>query len=230
VSDYYARRLSGERLRRCYQLAPPRVQRYLQAEIEHACRRLAGCGRVLELGCGYGRVLRGLGGVGAVLVGIDTAEESLRLARRGAGDPSRPWLARMDAQQLGFKPASFDGVVCLQNGLAVFDAEPARVVAEALRVTCPGGRVLFACYAPAFWEPRLEWFRLQARAGLLGELDETATGHGVIVCRDGFRAGTIAARRFRGLAEAAGCGCRLCEVDGSSLFCELTPSGSGPDA
>ena len=30
---YYSDRLNAERLRRCYEVAPPRVQRYLEAEI-----------------------------------------------------------------------------------------------------------------------------------------------------------------------------------------------------
>ncbi|MGD2109726.1 MAG: hypothetical protein PVI86_10070, partial [Phycisphaerae bacterium] len=32
---YYAERLSAERLKRCYDIAPPRIQQYLDAEIRH---------------------------------------------------------------------------------------------------------------------------------------------------------------------------------------------------
>ena len=49
-------------------------------------------------------------------------------------------------------------------------------LAAAVDVTRPGGRVLFSSYAEAFWDHRLAWFRLQAREGLLGEIDEAATG------------------------------------------------------
>ncbi len=37
--DYYVEALSAERLRKCYEVAPPRVLRYLEAELQ---QQLAG--------------------------------------------------------------------------------------------------------------------------------------------------------------------------------------------
>ena len=78
---YCAQRLAGTRLRRCYELAPPRVARYLEAEIRHVISRLRQGDDVLELGCGYGRVAPRLAETAGRVVGIDTAVESLALAR-----------------------------------------------------------------------------------------------------------------------------------------------------
>ena len=50
-------RLSAERLQRCYELAPPEVQAYLEAEVQYLQAATSPGARVLELGCGYGRVL-----------------------------------------------------------------------------------------------------------------------------------------------------------------------------
>jgi hypothetical protein len=58
ASGYYSARLAGERLRLAYELAPPRVRQYLEAEIQHVASQLPTGARVLELSCGYGRVLR----------------------------------------------------------------------------------------------------------------------------------------------------------------------------
>jgi cyclopropane fatty-acyl-phospholipid synthase-like methyltransferase len=52
---YYAEKLSAKRLQRCYEIASPRVQQYLEAEIEHVIGHLKPTDTVLELGCGYGR-------------------------------------------------------------------------------------------------------------------------------------------------------------------------------
>jgi len=54
---YYSEKLSAERLRRVYEIAPPRVRRYLEAETEHILSRIRRSDTVVELGCGYGRVL-----------------------------------------------------------------------------------------------------------------------------------------------------------------------------
>ncbi|MFH1680428.1 MAG: class I SAM-dependent methyltransferase [Candidatus Eisenbacteria bacterium] len=216
---YYARKLSGERLRRCYEVAPPRARAYLEAEIAFIDQSAPPEGRILELGCGYGRVLRPLAAPGRALFGIDTSIESLALGRtflRGAGGAR---LACMDAARLGFPGGVFDLVVCAQNGISAFHVDQTALVEEAARVTRPGGRALFSSYSDRFWEGRIEWFRAQAAHGLVGEIDEEATGDGVIVCRDGLRLGTVGPSAFRALAASLGLRARIEEVARSSLFC-----------
>jgi 2-polyprenyl-6-hydroxyphenyl methylase/3-demethylubiquinone-9 3-methyltransferase len=221
MANYYERCLSGSRLRRCYELAPPRVRQYLAAEIEHVRDRLAGATVVLELGCGYGRVLERLAGSMARVVGIDVSRQSLAMARDTVGAASRHGVAAMNAATLGFRPQSFEAVVCVQNGLAAFREDRQAVLAEAMRVTKPGGRILCSTYADRFWEERVAWFRIQADAGLVGPIDDRATGDGVIVCTDGFRATTIRPEEFLSLAVNCGAEADITEVDGSSVFCEF---------
>ena len=62
---------------------------------------------------------------------------------------------------------------------------------------------------------------MQAKDGLLGEIDEKATGNGKIVCKDGFTATTISENEFRELASAMKMESSITEVDESSLFCEI---------
>jgi hypothetical protein len=97
------------------------------------------------------------------------------------------------------------------------------LIAESLRVTRGGGRVLFSSYSEKFWKPRLEWFELQAAHGLLGEIDWDATGDGVIVCQDGFRATTVSPDEFRSLASEFDVRAHIEKVDESSVFCEIVP-------
>ncbi len=60
MKDYYAQKLSAERLRSCYEVAPPDAQRYLKAELDFVRERTTSDSLVLELGCGYGRVPGGV--------------------------------------------------------------------------------------------------------------------------------------------------------------------------
>lgn len=224
MNHYYSDRLSGTRLQHCYAVASKRVQRYLDAEIQHADERLAASGVVLELGCGYGRIARRLARPRRRIVGVDRALGSLTLARQlAAPGESCSWLC-MDALALGFADARFDAVVCLQNGVCAFCADPVTLLAEALRVTRPGGMVLLSSYAEEFWPHRLAWFEAQAEAGLLGRLDRAASRDGVIVCADGFRSGTMTPAAFRTLAARFGLAARVAVEDASSVFCELRRS------
>jgi 2-polyprenyl-6-hydroxyphenyl methylase/3-demethylubiquinone-9 3-methyltransferase len=220
MGDYYARKLSGRRLRRCYELAPPRVQQYLEAEIEFVLTRIKAGARLLELGCGYGRVLYRLARRTKNVVGIDTSAASLALAREMGGD-SAGKLLLMNALTPGFVGRQFDRVICIQNGLAAFGVDRPQLIQEACRITRPGGLVLFSSYAEKFWPDRLAWFRIQAGHGLIGEIDEQATGQGMIVCRDGFKAGTVGPAEFAGLAARLGLETRSREIDGSSIFFEI---------
>ena len=221
MQEYYSEKLSAERLRLCYEIAPLRVKRYLEAEIEFILARAGPADRVLELGCGYGRVLQRLAAKAKSLVGIDTARDSLLMARRILGNNQSCFLLEMNAVDLGFRNDQIDMVVCVQNGVAVLYVGQQNLFEEAIRVTRNGGVVLFSSYSEAFWEERLDWFQIQAEHGLVGEIDYDATGNGVIVCKDGFRAATVSPEEFVSLAANFGIDSKITEVDGSSVFCEL---------
>ena len=217
--DYYSEKLSAERLRKVYELAPPRTRQYLRAEIDFVKTRIKGAGMVLETGCGYGRVLEPLSGCVDNIIGIDSSRSSLRMALQEHDKLSNISLFCMDASRLGFNNNSFDAVVCIQNGISAFHVDRAKLIGEALRVTRPGGQLLFSSYSEKFWDYRLRWFGIQAEHGLLGEMDYKATGDGVIVCKDGFRAETVSPDQFKQLASQFDIRPEIIEVDSSSLFC-----------
>lgn len=221
MHGYYTERLAAERLRTCYDLAPPRTKAYLEAEVEFVVSRATPSMAVLELGCGYGRVLERLLPKAYVTCGIDTSLPSLLMARKLLGCKPSLRLACMDAIHMGFRAGMFDLTICIQNGISAFAVDQQQLFREALRVTRSGGLVLFSSYSAQFWEHRLEWFEAQAAHHLIGEIDYEATGNGVIVCKDGFRATTADKTTFGRLAAGLGVTPHITEVDGSSLFCEI---------
>jgi 2-polyprenyl-6-hydroxyphenyl methylase/3-demethylubiquinone-9 3-methyltransferase len=226
MPGYYARKLSGRRLQRCYEIASPRIVQYLESEIVHVQERLRPTDSALELGCGYGRVTRRMAEIASEVTGIDTAEENLALARELEPSGSRCRYLLMDASDMTFPDGLFDAVVCIQNGICAFGVDRETLLREALRVARPGGTVLFSTYADRFWPERLDWFEAQAVEGLLGPLDREASVDGVIVCKDGFRSGRLGPEEFHRLCEKLGVEPVLTEVDGSSLFCEIRKAAS----
>lgn len=221
MSGYYAEKLSGRRLKLCYELATPRVRQYLEAEIRHVLSRVRPTDMVLELGCGYGRVALRLAEVVQRVVGIDTVGESLEVARELASLNSRCEFLNMDALDLQFAAGKFDAVICVQNGICAFGVNQEALLKEALRVTRSRGIVLFSTYSDRFWRHRLAWFQAQAEADLIGPIDHAASGDGVIVCKDGFRAGRLTPEDWRLLCSGVGCDPETTEVDESSVFCEI---------
>lgn len=215
---YYVKKLSASRLERVYAVAGARVRQYLQAEIDHVAGLVHQGDCILELGCGYGRVLLPLARIAGLALGVDNSLESIRLLH-GRYPESR--LAAMDAGNLAFKNHCFDCVLGIQNFISACKVPARQLLMESLRITRPGGRIVFSSYADQFWPHRLEWFRRQAHEGLLGPIDEAATGNGVIACADGFRSSTFTAQTFQTLVASCHATARIYIVDDSSLFCEI---------
>jgi len=218
---YYAERLSGLRLKRVYEIATPRVRQYLDAETEHVVGKIKPGDTVIDLGCGYGRIIPRLAETAGMVVGIDSSRESLLLGRRMLAEIPNHHLLCMDAASLGFDESVFDVVICIQNGISAFHVDQSRLIVESMRVTKRGGIVLFSSYSEKFWDHRLSWFEQQAKEGLLGEIDCEKTGDGVIVCNDGFTATTVDADKFRSLTAGLHAEIEIEEIDDSSLFCEI---------
>jgi 2-polyprenyl-6-hydroxyphenyl methylase/3-demethylubiquinone-9 3-methyltransferase len=221
MAGYYREHLSGARLERVYALASPRIRQYLHAELGHVVEIVEGKRHVLELGCGYGRALREVAPHVGRAVGCDVALLSLRHAKSFLRGMKNCDLFRMNAARSGFRSNSFDGVVCIQNGISAFGVSPLALLAEAVRVSKEGGVILFSSYSPQIWDARLEWFREQAGAGLVGEIDEHETQPGTIVCKDGFRSSTVGGARFSSLFDQLGQHAVITEVDHSSVFAQV---------
>jgi SAM-dependent methyltransferase len=98
--------------------------------------------RVLDAGCGTGRLLPTLQAAGSRAVGFDLAPDMVAFAAGRAGTP----LVCADAAALPFGAGSFDAVAAV--ALLEFVARPADVVGELCRVTRPGGRVVVGMLNP----------------------------------------------------------------------------------
>ncbi len=97
-------------------------------------------GRVLDLGCGDGRVAAELSRSGARVVGVDPSRVALDRARRE--HPSLELAEPLADGTLPFEDASFDVVVCLHVLQHVADTQ--RLLSEARRVLQPGGSMAIA--------------------------------------------------------------------------------------
>ncbi|MCL2850408.1 MAG: class I SAM-dependent methyltransferase [Micrococcales bacterium] len=141
----------------------------------------SGC-RVLDVGCGTGRLLTLLADRGAIGSGVDVSPEMVAVAQ--AANPQMD-IREGTAEHLPFEDAAFDMVVtCL--AYHHMDARET-FLAEAVRVLVPGGRVVIV-------EPRLGVLRRLVNAAFgahghverfatAGEIRADLTGHGLAPVR-----------------------------------------------
>ena len=94
-----------------------------------------GGARVLDAGCGSGKMTIPLARAGYRIVGMDLVREGLQ-EMRGRGDFD---LVTGDVRGLPFKDDSFDAVVCYDVLQHLLEPERARATEEIKRVLVPGG-------------------------------------------------------------------------------------------
>lgn len=129
---------------------------------------VAGARRVLDAGCGSGRLTVALAQAGAEVTGLDTSVERLDAARSRAGDAGVTLrLVEADLNlPLPFADGSFDAVT---SRLALMIPEdPVATLRELRRVLAPGGGLATVLWASLAENP---WFSAprEAVAAVLGE-------------------------------------------------------------
>ncbi len=220
MSNYYSSRLNSNNLQRCYEIASERINQFLEAEILYSLSKIKPDDRVLDLGCGYGRVTERIKGKAKEVVGIDISQDNIDLAKKFWNDDGL-FFYGMDAKELIFDNNYFDVTLCLQNGISSFTIDPILLIKESLRVTKKSGLLLISTYSEKIWDERLKWFEKQSQEGLIGEIDYNLTKNGEIVCKDNFTATTYTKERFVQLASEFDVELQLTEIDRSSLFFEM---------
>ena len=224
MPNYYTNHLNAQKLHKVYQTRYPEVEAYFNAEISFVKQRLSDTDHVLELGAGYGRIMKELAPSCKSIVGIDISEANVAFGHDCLRDTPNARLIVMDAHNI--EPDTigvpFDIILCLQNGLSAMKIEPFSFVKGVMKLVSPGGRVFISSYSANFWEHRLAWFLEQAEKGLLGEIDLEQTKDGVIVGKDGFRAVTHSPEQLDEIGKAMGYEYEVLEVGGSSVFLVIT--------
>ncbi len=216
MDNYYQQKLNSQKLFEVYNTSIPRIKQYLNAEIEFVKQNITKDADVLELGAGYGRIVKELAPFCHSIIGLEISAESVELGNQYLENHPQAALIAMDVHQIELDK-SFDLILCLQNGLSSM-----RITNQTLDKIFshlkPGGKALISTYSSDFWPIRLKWFEEQAAKGLLGAIDYEQTKNGIIVCDDGFKATTHSLADLEKIGKSLGFSYKVIEIDNSSLF------------
>jgi SAM-dependent methyltransferase len=117
-------------------------------------------GRLIDLGCGTGRLLISFARRGDCVVGVDLSEEMLRVAgEKAAASGVTVHLLKMNLVELdALADQSFDNAACLFSTLGMVSgaAERRRVMGHAFRLLRPGGKFVLHVHNRWFnwWDPQ----------------------------------------------------------------------------
>ena len=123
--------------------------RYLESGAQEFLRRLdlKPGERLLDVACGAGQLVIPASRAGTDATGVDIAANLIEQARQRAGaEGLSAHFDEGDAEDLPYPDASFDVISSLVG--IMFAPRPERVVAEALRVCRPGGRLIIGSWTP----------------------------------------------------------------------------------
>ena len=99
-----------------------------------------------DLGCGTGSLTQALAPFVGRVIAIDASAAMLRSARARVGEMTNVEIRRGDLEELPVEDASLDAAFLVL--VLPYVAEPGRVLAEAVRVLRPGGRLLVTDLMP----------------------------------------------------------------------------------
>jgi SAM-dependent methyltransferase len=143
-------------------------------------------GRLIDLGCGTGRVLIPMAEHGHEVLGVDLSQEMLRItAEKAQAAAATVFLLRANLVQLdGLAEGSFDYALCLFSTLGMIrgHGQRQRVLAHAHRLLRPGGKLMLHVHNRWFncWNPQgRKWlvadgFRSLRRSATAGDRDMPA--------------------------------------------------------
>lgn len=127
---------------------------------------LPATGRVLDLGCGYGRIALRLARGGYEVNGLDLSENLVQAARAAAAADRLPVKFTIGSMtRVPYASESFDAVICLWSAFheLLGEEEQKETISEMWRVLRPGSFALIE--GPLYEEPSEEDIQSGARRG-----------------------------------------------------------------
>lgn len=127
--------------------APKLILEFLNGEIEFISNHIKPDSFILEIGCGYGRLLKIMAKKSKYLIGIDFSNRMVKLSKNNLKGEKNVEIQLMEADKLLFNNDSFDYVVCFDNSFGNMPKIELNVLKEMKRVCKNGGEIIISVFS-----------------------------------------------------------------------------------
>jgi len=125
---------------------PEEVLDYLKAEEEYLLSKIREGSKVVDFGCGRGRILKLLLNRAELLVGVDHSRKMLNYCEELFKKHKHVRCHLSDVRSTPLRDDIFDYTLCMYATFGSFH-EPEKVLKEMIRVTKPGGKIILSVYS-----------------------------------------------------------------------------------
>lgn len=185
--------------------APELIQNFLDGEIEFIREHINPNKTILEVGCGYGRLLGILSERAKKVVGIDFSKRMVTMAKAKLAGKGNVKIYLMGANKTMFKDENFDYVVCLDNSFGNMPNIELNVLKEMTRVCKKGGEVIVSVFSDNAKEVQIENY---TRIGLKGIKDDGTAVH----TQEGFYSRRFTKEELTKLFSQCGLKCKILKI------------------
>ncbi len=126
---------------------PILLQQFFELDLKYIHTNLEANKEVLEVGCGFGRLLPELSKLSRNVTGIDFSDLQLSQAQEIVANLKNVQLLKMRAESMAFRSESFALSLCMNCTLGNMPNIEKTVVEEMVRVTKSGGKVIIRIFA-----------------------------------------------------------------------------------
>ncbi|MCI0542366.1 class I SAM-dependent methyltransferase [bacterium] len=160
--------------------SPDAIQEFVDGEIEFLEKYLKSNTAILEVGCGYGRLLPVLQKRARRVVGVDFSRSLIKKAKKFENEFSNIKLKHMDARKLDLSDGIFDYTLCLNATFGNMPDIEEEVFQEMVRVTKTGGEVIISVFSDNAKEAQVANYKRLGLTNIHDTGNSIVTGEGLV--------------------------------------------------
>ncbi len=188
---------------------PLLIREFLEKEIKFLRKNIPAGKTVLEIGCGYGRLLHVLASRAKKVVGIDFSRPLIQKAKYFLGEKciKNADIYFMHADKLKFTKNMFDFTLCLDATFGNMPGIELAVLKEMKRVTKRDGKIVLSVFSESAKAAQIENYR---RIGLTGIHDNGSS----VLTNEGLYSRRFTKEELKNLCSDAGLKCKIRKLCG----------------